>query len=107
MSADAVGLVRVISPDTDTELAAIVDMLEARQVPCFVSNPRPGPGPRSVAGRAGKPRTILVPAARLAEAVALIGALQGAPAVRGCIAPEPSPGRLRALVRFFTRGGPR
>jgi hypothetical protein len=105
MSANAVGLVRVISPDTETELAAIVDMLEAREVPCFVTNPRPGP--RGVSGRVDKPRTILVPAARLAEAVALIGALQGTGAAHGCAAPKPSSGRLRALVRsLFTRRRP-
>lgn len=104
MSANAVGLVRVISTDKETELAAIVDMLEAREVPCFVSNPRPGAGPRGVAGGVSKPRTILVPAARLAEAVALIGALQGTRAVHGRAAPEASSGRLRALVSFFTRG---
>ena len=104
MSANAVGLVRVISPDTDTELAAIVDMLEAREVPCFVSNPRPGAGPRGVSGRVNKPRTILVPAARLPEALALIGALQGTRAEHGFAAPKSSSGRLRALMSFFTRG---
>ena len=41
MSAEAVSLVRVLSPDTDTELAASVEMLEAREVPCFVSHAAP------------------------------------------------------------------
>jgi hypothetical protein len=107
MSANAIDLVRVISPDTETELAAIVDMLEAREVPCFVSSPRPGAGRGGVSGRVNKPRTILVPAARLTEALALIGALQGTPAAHGRAAPKPFSGRLRALVSFFTRGTPR
>lgn len=106
MSANAIGLVRVISTDTETELAAIVDMLEAREVPCFVSSPRPGAGPRGVTGGVKKPRTILVPAARLAEAVALIGALQGTRAAHGCAALKPSSGRLRALVSFLTKWRP-
>ena len=107
MSANAVGLVRVISTDTETELAAIIDMLEAREVPCFVSSPRPGAGSRGVAGGGNKRQTILVPAARLAEAVALIGALKGTRAAHGGAAPKPFSGRLRALVSLFARGRPR
>ena len=103
MSANAMGLVRVISPETDTELAAIVEMLEAREVPCFVSSTRPGAGRAGAQGRVNKPRTVLVPAARLAEAARLIGALQGMRAAHGCAAPQSPSGRLRALVGFFTK----
>lgn len=100
MSAEAVSLVRVLSPDTDTELAAIVEMLEAREVPCFVSHARSGRGSSGRPARVSKPRAILVPAAKLAEAVAIIEDRHGSRAACDGGAREPSLGWLHALVRF-------
>jgi hypothetical protein len=99
MSAEALGLVRVLSPHTDTELAAIVEVLEARQVPCFVSQVRSGTGHSGRQGPVSKPRAILVPAAKLAEALAILGDLPGSQAACDGGAREPTFGWLYALVR--------
>ena len=104
MSVDAMSLVGVFSPDTETELVAIVEMLEARAVPCFVSHPASSAAP----GRRGKSRTILVPAPQLAEAVRLIGDLRRSRPARLESTRAPR-GLLRALGRLFSaasrRGG--
>lgn len=97
-------LVRVFSPDTDTELVTIVEMLEAREVPCFVYSSRTGSISSGTPGRVSKPRAILVPAARLAEAVELIRSLQGSGASHGDVARHPASSWLRALVRLRWRG---
>jgi len=69
-------LVGVLSPDTDAELTAIVEMLEAHDVPCFVCDARPGSVSSGVHGYVRKPRTIMVPRTRVAEVAALMGDLK-------------------------------
>ena len=75
-------LVGVVSPDTETELTAIVEMLEAHDVPCFVCDARPGWVSSGVHGYVRKPRTIMVPRTRMAEVASLIGDLEGSRAAR-------------------------
>jgi hypothetical protein len=85
-----VSLVRVFSPDTEAELATIVELLEAREVPCFVGSAR-------LAARSSA--TILVPAERLAEALELIGQLLGSCAAYGGVARDRPSDRFRARLR--------
>jgi hypothetical protein len=71
-----VGLVKVLSPDAEPELIAVVAMLEAHSIPCFVQNAGFGslyPGPQIGAFNA---RAIMVPEEKAAEALELIGDFQ-------------------------------
>ena len=97
-------LVRVVSPDTEAELAAIVEMLEAHQVPCFVCDTRLGRVPSGVYERVRKPRIVMVPGARVAEAAALIGDLKSSRAAPDDVAHKHLPSRLYALVRSIWFG---
>lgn len=69
-------LVRIFTSRTATELEAIISVLEARAVPCFVRDnvitSRTNPG--QLLRRACS--TLLVPAEHVPKAVQLIGALQ-------------------------------
>ena len=87
--------VRVFSPGTEAELATIVELLEAREVPCFVGSAR-------LAARSSG--TILVPAERLGEALELIGQLLGSCAAYGEPARDRLSDRLRALLRRLWSG---
>ena len=69
-------LVGVVSPDTEAEFTAIVEMLEAHDVPCFVCDARPGCVSSGVHSYMRTPRTIMVPRTRMAEAAALMGDLK-------------------------------
>jgi hypothetical protein len=97
-------LVRVVSPDTEAELAAIVEMLEAHEVPCFVCDPRLGWVPSGVPGGVHKPRIVMVPGTRVAEAAALIGDIKSSRAACDDVARKHLPSRLWALVRFIWFG---
>jgi hypothetical protein len=71
-----VGLVKVHSPDTEPELVAVVAMLEAHEIPCFVQNAGfgslyPGPPIGAFNGRA-----IMVLEEKAAEARELIDDFQ-------------------------------
>ena len=105
MSTTPAGLTRVVSPDTDTALAAIVEMLEAHDVPCFVYDGRATCGVGGALHRFSKPRAILVPVERLSEAVKLIGRLHQPCVVKDHLARSSSASRLRALVRLMRAGG--
>lgn len=94
-------LVRVISPDTEAELAAIVEMLEAHEVPCFVCDARLDGISSGVRGCVRKPRAVMVPGTRVAEAVDLIGALKSSRTAHDDVARNPLSSRLGALVRFI------
>lgn len=66
------GLVKVLSPDTEPELVAVVAMLEAHEIPCFVRNAGfgslyPGPPIGAFNGRA-----IMVAEDKAREALDLI-----------------------------------
>ena len=97
-------LVSVVSPDTEAELAAIVDMLEAHEVPCFVADARRGCVSSGVHGYAREPRIVMVPRTRLAEAAALIGVHERSPTARDDAAAKHLLSRLRAFVRFIWFG---
>jgi hypothetical protein len=74
-----VGLVKVYSPDTEPELIAVVAMLEAHAIPCFVQNAGFGslyPGPPI---GAFKGRAIMVPEEKAREALELIGDFKAQP----------------------------
>ena len=67
------GLVSVMTPDSDPELLAVCSMLEARGVPYFVRGAGLGslfPGPMQTGSLSA--RAIMVPEERAAEALALI-----------------------------------
>ena len=73
------GLVKVLSPDTEPELVAVVAMLEAHEIPCFVQNAGLGslyPGPSIGAFNA---RAIMVPEDKAREALDLIGDFKAEP----------------------------
>lgn len=65
-------LVSVFTPTTDEDILAIVALLEAREVPCFVHDTRARSPSSGMQVRARRPRTIMVPAERSDEAVQLI-----------------------------------
>ena len=68
-------LVSVFSPATDGEQLAIIELLEALEVPCFVQSTSAGSPSSAVLG-AQLPRTILVPAQHSAEALRLSAGLR-------------------------------
>jgi len=74
-----VGLVKVLSPDTEPELLAVVAMLEAHEIPCFVQNAGLGslfPGPPIGAFNR---RAIMVAEEKAREALELIGDFKAEP----------------------------
>jgi len=97
-------LVRVDSPDTQAELTAIVEMLEAHEVPCFVSGARLGGVSGGVYGCVRRLGVVMVPGTRVAEAAALIAAHKSSRAARKDGARKPLSSRLGALVRFIWFG---
>ena len=101
---DMPDLVSVVSPDTEAELADIVDMLEAHEVPCFVADARRGWLSSGVHGYTRGPRIVMVPATRLAEAAALIGAHRRSPTACDDAPAKHWSSRLCAFVRFIWSG---
>jgi hypothetical protein len=95
-------LVRVLSPDTEPELVAVVAMLEAHEIPCFVHNHAFGslyPGPQI---NAYNTRSIMVAEENVPDAIELIREFQAHP---GSAQPRPTPsGRLRNLIEFLLFG---
>jgi hypothetical protein len=96
-------LVGVASPDTEDELAAIVEMLEAHDVPCFYDVCVGGVS-SEVHGCVRKPRTIMVPRTRVTEAARLIEDLKSSRAAHDDVGRFQLSSRLRALVRFVWFG---
>lgn len=97
-------LVRVLSPDTEAELIATVEMLEAFEIPCFVYNAGCYAASLGVRGRQSKPRIVMVPAERVAEAIERIGDYQDSRVALGDFARNPWLSKLRALVRLVCLG---
>jgi hypothetical protein len=97
-------LVGVVSPDTEAELTAIVEMLEAHDIPCFVCDARPSWVSSGVHGYMRKPRTIMVPRTRVAEAAGLIGDLESSRAALDDGGRNHLLSRLYALVRSIWFG---
>jgi hypothetical protein len=97
-------LVRVTSPETEAELAAIVEMLEAHGIPCFVCDARLGWVSSGVRGCVRKPRAVMVPGTRVTEATDLIQVFQSSPAAHDDVACNHLWSQLRALVRLISFG---
>jgi len=97
-------LVGVVSPDTEAEFTAIVEMLEAHDVPCFVCDARLGWVSSAAHGRVRKTRTIMVPSTRVAEAARLMGALESSRAAHDDVAHDHLSSRFCALVRSICFG---
>ena len=97
-------LVGVASPDAEAELAAIVEMLEAHEIPCFVCDARRGWVSSGVHGCVRKPRTVMVPATRVAEAEDLIAALKNSPSAHNDVARNRLSSRLCVLARLIWFG---
>ena len=100
MSVERVSLVRVPSPESEAELATIVDTLEAFGIPCFVDN---SGGPRRVRGPVRKPPIVLVPQERLTAALELIRVHRWSRPAFGDTARFPWSGSLDALLRLMPR----
>jgi hypothetical protein len=92
-------LVRVVSPGSEVELAGIVEMLEAHEIPCFVCDARLGSVSSGVHVRT--PQTLMVPGTRLAEAAGLIEAFRSSRAAHDDGARNRLSSRLSALIRFI------
>jgi hypothetical protein len=95
-------LVRVFSPDNQPEQLAVVAMLEAHDIPCFVHNAGFGalyPGPQI---HAYNTSAIMVPEEQVAEALELIRDFQAQPS--DTPPPPAPPGRLRALIELLLFG---
>ena len=97
-------LVQVVSPDTEAELAAIVEMLEAHEIPCFVCDARVGWVSSGVHGGVRKPRTIMVPRTRVAEVAGLMADFKSSRAAHDDVGRSHLSSRLRALVRLIWFG---
>src|SRR3974377_2208913 len=97
-------LVSVFWPETDRELEAIVDLLEAHAVPCFVDSVSAGLRLSGMQVRARKPRTVIVAAERAVEALALIRHLRRAGDVSCTDAWNSRTTRLRALIERVLLG---
>jgi hypothetical protein len=95
-------LVEVYRPDTEPELIAVVAMLEAYGIPCFVDNAGFGslyPGPQIDLYNA---RTVRVPDEKEALALLLIAEFRGTPTTPAPNAPTSS--KLRAFVEMILFG---
>lgn len=95
-------LVPVLTPDSEAELVTVVAMLEARGVPCFVRGGGIGSLLPGVQVESFNSRTIMVPADRAREALALIADLNGSPDSVDDKLPPPPP--LRTLAEWLLFG---
>lgn len=95
-------LVPVLTPDSEAELVTIVAMLEARGVTCFVRGAGIGSLLPGVQVESFNSRTIMVPADRATEALALIADLKGSPDTVDNELPPPPP--LRTLAEWLLFG---
>ena len=94
--------VRILSPDSEPELLAVVALLEAHEIPCFVHNAGFGalyPGPQIPAYNT---RAVMVPEEQASEALELLRDFQSQPSdLRLDLRPS---GRLRALIELLLFG---
>jgi Putative prokaryotic signal transducing protein len=99
-----VTLVRLISPDSDPEILAIVAMLEAHEIPCFVRGGGFGGLYPGVQINAFNTRDIMVPEEHAAAALDLVRDFEVQPSAPS-EDPQPKPkGRLRNLVELLLFG---
>jgi len=99
-----VTLIRLIWPESDPEILAIVAMLEAHEIPCFVRGGGMGGLFPGVQINAYNTRTIMVPEENAAAALDLVREFQSqAPAQSQDMELKPK-GRLRNLFEFLLFG---
>ena len=97
-------LVRVLSPESQSEIVAVVAMLEGHDIPCLVHNAGFGglfPGPQI---NAYNTRAIMVPEEKAAEALELIKEYQSQPSERAESAKAKTWGKVRNIFEFFLFG---
>ena len=97
-------LVSVFSPTTEEEVLAIVALLEAREVPCFVQGTSARSASPGMEVRARPPRTVMVPADRSAEAVELISQVRTSCGAHHAVARLRRSSKLRSLIDFIVFG---
>jgi hypothetical protein len=98
-----VALVRVFSPDSEPDLVAVVAMLEAHEIPCFVHGAAFGslyPGPQI---QDYNTRAVMVSEENEAAALELIRDFQSQPDEPDSGPQRPS-GRLRSFIEFLLFG---
>jgi hypothetical protein len=98
-----VALVHVFSPDSEPDLVAVVAMLEAHEIPCFVHSAGFGslyPGPQ-IDGY--NRRAVMVPEENVAAALELVRDFQSQPDELHSGPPRPS-GKLRSFIEFLLFG---
>jgi hypothetical protein len=98
-----VALVRVFSPEAEADLVAVVAMLEAHDIPCFVHGAGFGslyPGPQIYGYNT---RAIMVSEENAAAALELIRDFDSQPGDLHA-GPRPPSGRLRTLIEFLLFG---
>jgi len=99
-----VALVRLVSPDSDPEIVAIVAMLEAHGIPCYVRGGGFGGLFPGVQINAYNTRDIMIPEEQTAAALELLEGFQSRPAdPEESVAPRKS-GRLRNLLEILLFG---
>jgi len=99
-----VALVRLVSPDSDPEIVAIVAMLEAHGIPCYVRGGGFGGLFPGVQINAYNTRDIMIPEEQTAAALELLKDFQSRPAdPEESVAPRKS-GRLRNLLEILLFG---
>jgi Putative prokaryotic signal transducing protein len=98
-----VALVRLVSPDSDPEIVAIVAMLEAHGIPCYVRGGGFGGLFPGVQINAYNTRDIMIPEEQSAAALELLEEFQSRPAEPENIRPKKS-GRLRNFLELVLFG---
>jgi hypothetical protein len=93
------GLVGVHSPETESEVAIIVAMLEAHDVPCFVHNHNLGSLLPGVQINALNTQTIMVPEECVSDAVELLRDYRAAAGP-----PVPGPLKWKDKLRVICEG---
>lgn len=97
-------LIRLVSPESDTEIIAIVALLEAHDIPCYVRGGGFGGLLPGVQINGLNTRTIMVAEEQLDLALELLRDFRApAPASGDDVAPKGS-GTLRNLLEFFLFG---
>ena len=91
-------LVRVFSPESESEVLVAAALLEAHQIPAFIHNRGIGSILPGVQINAYNTQSILVPEEKVSDAVALLAQLKEQP--RAAVAPL----RLRDKVRVLLEG---
>ena len=99
-----VALVRLLSPESDSEIVTIVAMLEAHEIPCFVRGAGFGGLFPGVQINAYNTRDIMVPEEKAAEALALLRDFQSQPSAPGEDVKPKRSGRLRNLFELLLFG---